>query len=264
MITRRGALAGALIAAAAPFATQAQAAPASSWLSYENRLRQRLSDAGGGRFDDGMARGLLTSVNGFRRGQRLGAYQWDEGLAATARAHAADMAARRYFAHNAPEGFTPFDRASLLARDLAGPVAENLAWRDGGGIAPRTFQDMWEMSPGHRKNLLHADCTHAGYGVVSVGGRTYAVGVYAGAEVRLARPMPLKLSSPQEVGAALAGSHPQIQRVAFTRPGQQPGRVPPPLSKAPALAPGVWQVRPLQQASNGLFDVLNGPTFFVA
>jgi len=263
LINRREALVGALIAVAAPIATQAEAATASSWLSYENRLRQRLGDAGGGRFDEGFARALLGEVNGFRASHRMGGYQWDEGLAATARAHAADMAARNYFAHNAPEGFTPFDRASLIARDLAGPVAENLAWRTGGPTA-RTFEDMWEMSPGHRKNLLKTDCTHAGYGVVRAGGKVFAVGVYAGAQVRLARPMPLKLSSPQELTTMLAGSHPQIQRVAFTRPGENPSTVPAPLSKAPALAPGIWQMRPCKPAANGLFDVLNGPTFFVA
>lgn len=264
-MTRRALLAGALFtAAASPLA--ALAAPSSSaWLAYDARLRARLADAGGGSFAPALERALLREVNAFRRTERLAGYGWDEGLAACARAHAADMARRGYFAHEAPEGFSPFDRASLLARDLCGPIAENLASREWRfhETSARDFEDMWETSPGHRANLLHADCTHAGYGVVKVGDKYVAAGVYGGAAVRLARPVPLRIRGAGELSAALAGASPHIDRLAFTRPGEDPGRVGEPLGRTPALPPGVWQLRPMQQTSRGRFDVLTGPLVVV-
>lgn len=262
LINRRSLFAGALFTAAAPW-TRAAAAAASSWLAYDARLQARLGDAGGGTFQPDFERALLRQNNAFRALEQMAAYAWDEGLAACARAHAADMVGRGYFAHDAPEGFTPFDRASLLARDLCGPIAENLAWRIDPDTpsTPREFEDLWETSPGHRKNLLHQSCTHAGYGVVKVGEKIYAAGVYGDAAIRLARPLPLRLRGGAELAAALAGASPHIDRLALTRPGETPTRV---LETAPpALQPGVWQLRPMRAAGPRAYDVLTGPVFFV-
>jgi uncharacterized protein YkwD len=264
-LTRRSLFAGALIAAAAPFA-RASAAPAASWWDYESRLRARVTDAGGGTFEPDFARALLRSVNGFRAGQSMAPYGWDEGLAACARAHAADMAARHYFAHEAPEGFTPFDRASLLARDLCGPIAENLAWRETPfePSHPRQFEDLWETSPGHRKNLLHPTCTLAGYGVVRAGQRYWAAGVYGEPSIRLAQPLSLRIGRGDELERELANASPAIDRLAITAPGETPTHIGAPLGQAPpALQPGVWQLRPMQAAGKDAYDVLTGPVFFV-
>ncbi|MGE5565547.1 MAG: CAP domain-containing protein [Parcubacteria group bacterium] len=264
-LTRRGLFAGALITAAAPFA-RASAAPAASWWAYDARLRGRLGDAGGGTFEPDFARALLRSVNFFRNDQLMSPYAWDEGLAACARAHAADMAARRYFAHEAPEGFTPFDRASLLARDLCGPIAENLAWRETPfqPSHPRQFEDLWETSPGHRKNLLHPSCTLAGYGVVKVGQRYWAAGVYGQPSIRLARPLSLRISRGDELARELANASPTIDRLSIMPPGENPTHIGAPLAGAPpSLQPGVWQLRPMQPAGGNAYDVLTGPVFFV-
>lgn len=264
-IDRRSLLAGGLFAAAVPFAAPAKAAGASSWAAYEARLRARMADAGGGVFETGFARDLLAQVNGFRRGQRLSGLRWDEGLAACARAHAADMAARDYFAHQSPEGFSHLDRASLLTRDLCAGMTENLAWRDDGArrSTPRDMEVLWEGSPGHRENLVDRTATHAGYGVVRVRNAYYAVGLYTDAEVRLAQPLPLKLKAGASLASALAGASPHIERLALTRPGQDPSRLAPLLSEAPLLEPGVWQVRPMVSHGTNRFDVLNGPVIFV-
>jgi len=271
-VDRRTLFTGALMAAAAPTLARASSsfgprstAPANSWLNYEAQLRARLADAGGGQFQTNFAKDLLAEANGFRRTQRLAAYTWDEGLAACARAHAADMARRGYFGHETPEGFKPIDRASLLMRDLCGPVTENLAWRDdpARGSTPRQFEELWENSHGHRDNLLQPTCTHAGYGVVKVGSQYYAAGMYADAAIRLPRPLPLKLSAGSELAPALDGASPHIQRLALTRPGQDPTRLAPPLSKMTALEPGIWQLRPMQAMTGNLYDVLNGPMVFV-
>jgi len=264
MISRRGLFAGAF-AAAACF-SPAIAAPSSPWLSYEARLRARLSDAGGGAFDARFANDLLGQANAFRRSQGLATLQWDEGLATCARAHAADMAARHYFAHNTPEGFTPSDRASLLVRDTCALVTENLAWRDYPvqGSNPRDFETLWENSPGHRRNLLLPEANVAGYGVVKLGSAYYAAGVYAESVIKLSQAVPLRLGAGANLAPALAGASPQIQRLALTRPGEEPARLAPPLNRPPVLQAGLWQLRPMQAAGGDLYNVLTGPVVLVA
>jgi len=262
-ISRRGLFAGAL-AAAACF-SPALAAPTSPWLSYEARLRARLSDAGGGAFDAGFANDLLGQANRLRRSQGLAAFQWDDGLATCARAHAADMASRHFFDHNTPEGFTPSDRASLLIRDSCGLITENLAWRDyPAGSNPGDFETLWENSPGHRKNLLLPEANRAGYGVVRVGSAYYAAGVYAEAAIKLSQAVPLRLEADASLASALAGASPQIQRLALTRPGEEPARLAPLLSRPPTLQPGLWQLRPMQAVGGDLYNVLTGPVVLVA
>lgn len=265
-MTRRSVFAGALLFAGA---TRAAAAPAASqitaWLAYEQRLHARLADAGGGAFEEDFAQALLSQANMLRGSQQLGAYQWDEGLAACARAHAADMASRNYFAHETPEGFTHLDRTSLLTRDLCGETAENLAWRSlsSGRSTPRDFEALWEASPGHRKNLLREHYTSAGYGVVRVGNAYYAAGVYADARVRLSRPLPLTVRGGADLTSALDGSSPNVERVAWTAPFQDPTWARSPGEPLPSLQPGIWQLRPMRAAGVNRFDVLAGPLFFV-
>jgi uncharacterized protein YkwD len=269
-LTRRS-LFGAAILMAGMASARASAAPVrspspSSWLDYEARLRARLADAGGGRFDPDFARSLLSQANTFRAGEGLAAYAWDDGLAACARAHAADMANRNYFAHETPEGFTHLERTSLLTRDLCGDTAENLAWREAqrGGTTPRQFEQLWEASPGHRKNLLRERYTSAGYGVVKVNNAYYAAGVYADASVRLARPLPLRVHSGADLSPALSGASPSIERLTLTRPFQDPTWIASTADRMPSLQPGVWQLRPMRFAGGNRFDVLTGPLFFVA
>jgi len=279
-MNRRSLLAGALLMAAAGrshagvppvqsadmvAARAAGPKAASAWIAYELQLRARLADAGGGQFDEDFARALLPEVNGFRGAAKLQPYAWDDGLALCARAHAADMAGRGYFGHASPEGFLHLDRVALLTRELCGGTAENLAWRDyPTGTAPRDMQTLWEQSPGHRRNLLREGYASAGYGVVKVGGAYYAAGVYAQAGVRLASPFPLWPGEGRGLEPALSGASPTIEQLALTPPFQPPTWMAAPSGKMPALQPGAWQLRPLQRASEGHFDVLSGPVFFVA
>lgn len=261
-ITRRSLLAAGLAAAATPVI----AAPgASRWVAYEAKLRARLADAGGGAFEPGFERELLAQVNGLRGRHRLSTLRWDEGLAACARAHAADMARGGYFDHHSPEGFTHADRAALLSRDLFGAMSENLASYSHATqrCTPRDMETLWENSPGHRQNLLDRASTHAGYGVVRRGGEWHAVGVYATAQVRLARAVPLRLPAGVSAASALAGASPHIARLAVMSPGQEPSRIGPPLNQAPPLRPGVWQLRPMMADGSGAFTVLSGPVIFV-
>ena len=105
--------------------------------------------------------------------------------------------------------------------------------------------------------------TRAGYGVVRVRSAYYAVGLYSDAGVRLAQPLPLKLKAGASLASALAGASPHIERLTLTRPGQEPARLAPPLSEAPPLQPGVWQLRPMVSDGTNMFNVLSGPVIFV-
>jgi uncharacterized protein YkwD len=263
LLSRRGLLAAAAGVLVAPSFARAAASDGSQWLSYERQLKARLGDAGGGRFDAGFARGILAETNGFRQAQGAPVLQWDEGLAACARAHVADMVARQYFAHNSPEGFRHVDRVSLLCRDLCAQSGENLAQRDYPGqlTMPRDFETMWEGSPGHRKNLLNPAFGQAGYGVVTIGSAIFAAGVYADQAVRLGQALPLSVKSDGELAAAIAGATPSIQFVSLTAPFQKPTWTVASSDALPPLGKGVWQLHPLRTSAANRYDVLPGPLF---
>jgi uncharacterized protein YkwD len=81
-----------------------------------------------------------------------------------ARAHSSDMFVRGYFAHNTPEGKTPFDRmrASGIQFTAAG---ENLALAQTLEIAHTNLMN----SPGHRANILHPAFGRLGIGILDGG-----------------------------------------------------------------------------------------------
>lgn len=102
---------------------------------------------------------MLELVNSERTSRGLTALVMDEKLRELARAHSKDMFQRGYFAHNTPEGLTPFDRM-----DKAGIVylqaGENLALAPDVEIAHNGLMN----SPGHRANILSADFHKVGIG----------------------------------------------------------------------------------------------------
>ncbi|ACG79422.1 conserved hypothetical protein [Phenylobacterium zucineum HLK1] len=203
--TRRLVLAGGL--AAAGVAQGARAAPgiadASPWIAYESRLRARLADAGGGRFDGPAEREILDLTNAARAASGAPPLRWDEELAETARAHAADLAHRNYFEHLSPEAFDPSHRFWLLARRTIGSPSENLALHRGSGRAdPAGLMRNWRGSPPHWRNLLKPGHTHAGFGLVRIGDSDYLAGLYARPVLTLPQPFPFRPSA-REFAAAL-------------------------------------------------------------
>jgi uncharacterized protein YkwD len=56
------------------------------------------------------ARAMLATVNAERAAHGLPPLTYDERLSEIARSHARDMVLRSYFAHETPEGESPFDR----------------------------------------------------------------------------------------------------------------------------------------------------------
>lgn len=254
--TRRAALAGALAAMTLPAraAETQDAAPSASdpapWISYEERLRARLADAGGGRFDDAGARDVLHATNAVRRGAGAGVLSWRDDLAMAARAHAADLAQRDYVEHLSPEGFDPSHRCWLLARRLIGSPAENIAYRR--AATPPTPADVmrgWRGSPPHWGNLLNPKHTHAGFGFVRYRESVWAVGLYAHVTGELGRDLPFRPPTFGDLETALNGSLPAGARVAFGRPQGSRG------------APRVMQISMQHPVAGGQVELIGGPIF---
>lgn len=102
----------------------------------------------------------LQLLNADRAKQGLPALKFNAKLTSLAERYAQDMINRGYFAHNNPEGQTPFDRmnAAGISYKYAG---ENLAINSSVDTAEVAFMN----SPGHRANILSSNYTEVGIGV---------------------------------------------------------------------------------------------------
>lgn len=142
-----------------------------------------------------LARETFRLVNRERVNAGLAPLAWSDTLARVAEVHSADMARRRYFAHESPEGHSVNDRAARFGatcrfvegRTMWTGFSENLAYEgDYSGIETRTepsgrrterylYRSLAEMataatrgwmnSPGHRSNILQRRSRRAGMGV---------------------------------------------------------------------------------------------------
>ena len=265
LIDRRGliatAAAGLLISGLAPGI--ARAAPSGPWLAYDRRLRTQLTQNRGD-FDPDFEQDLADLGDIFRRGQGLRDLAADPGLTLAARAHAADIARTGVFDHMTREGFGPAARVGLLARDLVGAPAENIAERlnASGSVRPDQIMGQWKTSPGHRANLLAAGFTHVGCGVLRQGREVIAVGAYAEVSARLEAPAALRVASVAAIAASLSRATPRIDQFSVSEPGAEalvetyveaPG--------AQTLPPGAWQLRPHLSTGARKYQVAWGPVF---
>jgi uncharacterized protein YkwD/uncharacterized membrane protein required for colicin V production len=109
---------------------------------------------------------MLEMVNKERVANGLSPVQADPELTEVARKHSADMFARGYFAHDTPEGRTPFDRMrDANVRFLT--AGENLALAPTLTVAHNGLMN----SPGHRANILRPQFGRLGIGVMDGGMR---------------------------------------------------------------------------------------------
>lgn len=111
----------------------------------------------------------LCLVNAERVKRDRTALRDDAGLAAAARAKAADMVDNRYFAHTGSGGRAVrdwVDETDYLdgARQIG--LGENLGWASEGGATPLRLVQGWMNSAGHRRNILRTDWADSGIGVV--------------------------------------------------------------------------------------------------
>jgi uncharacterized protein YkwD/stress response protein SCP2 len=90
----------------------------------------------------------------------------DPLLTAAAQAHSADMVARAFYSHTAPDGSRPWGRAAA-AGSTRRSIGENIAC---GQRSPAEVVEGWMNSPGHRANILKPGFTHIGIGCAG-GGR---------------------------------------------------------------------------------------------
>ena len=109
---------------------------------------------------------MLDLVNQERQAAGLNPLAPDPELTEVARRHSADMFARGYFAHDTPEGLSPFDRmrAANVRFTTAG---ENLALAPTIPVAHTGLMN----SPGHRANILRPEFGRVGIGVMDGGMR---------------------------------------------------------------------------------------------
>ena len=122
-----------------------------------------------------VAKRVLELTNHERSLRRLGLLRTYAALDRVAAFHSANMAAKRFFAHEDPEGRGPQQRMSFLCRNLIGGAGENLALIPAGPEewVAQSAVSGWMKSPGHRANMLCGNYTHLGVGVVRAAGGVY-------------------------------------------------------------------------------------------
>ena len=82
-------------------------------------------------------------------------------LRCAARLHSMDMVERNYFAHDNPDGQSPWDRMEEAGYTNWRTVGENIA---AGSPGAEGTMDQWMNSPGHCANLMNPDFTEIGVG----------------------------------------------------------------------------------------------------
>lgn len=107
---------------------------------------------------------LHQAVNRFRSEQHLITLVRDEALDAVARAHSEDMAARRFFSHESPEGHNWVDRLERSGIRGFSMAGENV------GMTSRANPNQeilngWLTSPAHRENLTARPFNATGIGI---------------------------------------------------------------------------------------------------
>ena len=100
---------------------------------------------------------LLTAL---RQQAGLGPLRHNAQLSQIAKAHAADMTARGYFAHRTPEGVGPMARAVGAGVTGCG-IAENIAQ---GQKTTQAAFEAWRGSAPHRANMLNPTMQSYGLG----------------------------------------------------------------------------------------------------
>jgi uncharacterized protein YkwD len=109
---------------------------------------------------------MLDLVNKERAAAGLRPLVADPELTEVARQHSADMFARGYFAHDTPEGLSPFDRMRAANVHFL-TAGENLALAPSLSVAHTGLMN----SPGHRENILRPQFGRVGIGIMDGGMR---------------------------------------------------------------------------------------------
>lgn len=179
---------------------------------------------------------IVALTNQERTSRGLGALANNAQLTRAAQAKADHMFANNYWAHNAPDGTTPwyFINASGYSYSTAG---ENLAkdFDTSAGV-----MNGWMNSPGHQANVLGASFKDIGVAVVN--------GTLLGSQTTLVVAMyAAPTTAPAPAPAPTASSAPKKQSVAQASPPTNPAPVPAP--ETPASDTSVPTPQPTESAS---------------
>jgi uncharacterized protein YkwD len=123
---------------------------------------------------------ILCLLNAERAKHSLQPLQRNAVLELASQRHSDDMATRKYFAHDTPEGADPQARMTAAGYRLPW-TGENLYTGTGTKGTPVAALKGWMKSPGHRENILRAQFLEVGVGVAyefPKRGDTRPAGVY--------------------------------------------------------------------------------------
>lgn len=152
--------------------------------------------------------GVIGYVNAERQAAGLPALSQNSKLSTSAYLKAQDMCTKHYWAHDAPDGTTPWSFVDAAGYNYVS-VAENLAQ---GFVSDDALVAGWMASPGHRANILNAAYQDIGVASLTcnlVGSTTTLVVAHFGSLAQTtARPTaqpqaeaPTPKASPQPVAA---------------------------------------------------------------
>jgi len=132
----------------------------------------------------------------------------DAELVKIARARAADMAAKNYLAHDAPNGDTSASLLMAADEKYQGLLGENLAaqyYRAESGVDPKVFAQRflatWMDSPPHRDNLTYAAYDRTGVGAAVNGDTVYVALLFSTTTTANGSGSVATFASPQEAQA---------------------------------------------------------------
>lgn len=111
---------------------------------------------------DPQVEAFVDAMNAHRESIDCPALVWNRDVAEVAQAHSVDMLQRDFFAHENPDGASPFDRMDA-AEIVYSRAAENIAW---GYPTAEAVLDGWLNSPGHRQNIENCQLTEHGVGLI--------------------------------------------------------------------------------------------------
>ncbi|MBB6350427.1 CAP domain-containing protein [Nonomuraea muscovyensis] len=108
----------------------------------------------------GMASKVVTLTNSARARQGCGPLRVDARLTRSARAHSLEMARSGRFAHDSPDGSSPWERMERAGYQAG--AAENIGR---GYTSPEEAVRGWLANPAHRQNILNCRIRAIGVGV---------------------------------------------------------------------------------------------------
>lgn len=113
---------------------------------------------------------FLNLINNYRQANGLPTLTMSTALFNASEGHSYDMGARGYFAHNTPEGVTPWDRIRAAGYGYNTYLGENLA---AGYTTSQSVFDAWRNSAGHNANMLSGNYHAIGVSRYYVPGSPY-------------------------------------------------------------------------------------------